>query len=341
MEGFISGNDGEIKGLKDLKASLGDVDDFLNNNNAPSSSHDDDSKSPETTPPSAPLPPAAATITTTTTSSASSSDLSYFKAPTFIPDLISPAVSFRSLCRSSTHTGPTNGKCPGFLQCNLVVLRKEDAFDFLLFCQRNSKSCPIVDVCENGSFNPTGITKSSDLRTDLPAYNVYSNGKLVQGNLSDVRSLWPTDGVAFLLGCSFTFDHVLIANRISARHIEMKRNVSMYRTNLKCREAGRFKGNVVVTMRPVKGGDVAKVVTLSCKYPEAHGAPIHIGSPEDLGITDLSKPDWGDPVEVREGEVPVFHACGVTSQEVIMSSGVSFAITHSPGCMFVSDKIID
>lgn len=148
MEGFISGNDGEIKGLKDLKASLGDVDDFLNNNNAPSSSHDDDSKSPETTPPSAPLPPAAATITTTTTSSASSSDLSYFKAPTFIPDLISPAVSFRSLCRSSTHTGPTNGKCPGFLQCNLVVLRKEDAFDFLLFCQRNSKSCPIVDVCE-------------------------------------------------------------------------------------------------------------------------------------------------------------------------------------------------
>ena len=170
---------------------------------------------------------------------------------------------------------------------------------------------------------------------------MYSNGKLVQGNLSDVRSLWPTDGVAFLLGCSFTFDHVLIANRISARHIEMKRNVSMYRTNLKWREAGRFKGNVVVTMRPVKGGDVAKVVTLSCKYPEAHGAPIHIGSPEDLGITDLSKPDWGDPVEVREGEVPVFHACGVTSQEVIMSSGVSFAITHSPGCMFVSDKIID
>jgi len=163
----------------------------------------------------------------------------------------------------------------------------------------------------------------------------------VRGNLPSVTDLWPSDGVAFLLGCSFTFDHVLMDNRIPCRHIESRCNVSMYRTNLNCREAGRFKGNVVVTMRPVRGGDVAKVVTLSCKYPQAHGAPIHIGSPGDIGISDLSKPDWGDAVEVREGEVPVFHACGVTSQEVIMKSGVEWAITHSPGCMFVSDTLID
>mmetsp|Transcript_9936 Transcript_9936/g.20248 ORF Transcript_9936/g.20248 Transcript_9936/m.20248 type:complete len:340 (-) Transcript_9936:43-1062(-) len=339
MEGFIPGGD-EIKGLKNLRASLSDVDSYLNPTTT-TSTLPDDSTTPETTPPTtttttllqqSPLPPPPSTT---------SPSLSYFKAPNFPPTLISPAVRFRSLCRSTTFTGPTNGQCPGFLQCNLVVLNKEDAFDFLLFCQRNPKACPIVDVCEAGGYNPRGITKEADLRTDLPAYNVYENGKLAQSNLTDVRSLWPTDGVAFLLGCSFTFDHVLIANNIPARHIEMGCNVSMYRTNLKCREGGKFKGRVVVTMRPVKGGDVAKVVTLSCKYPQAHGAPIHIGSPSDLGIADLSKPDWGDPVEVREGEVPVFHACGVTSQEAIMSSGVSWAITHSPGCMFVSDKVID
>jgi len=248
---------------------------------------------------------------------------------------LSPA-DLRAQCRTGAWTAPTAGQAPGYVQANLVVLPAEDAFDFLLFCQRNPKPCPLLEVCEPGDPVPRRIAPQADLRTDLPLYRVYRSGNLVE-TVADIRHLWRDDFVSFLIGCSFTFDHVLIRAGIPVRHVELNCNVPMYRTNIPCTPAGRFSGRLVVSMRPLRPGEAIRAVELTAPLPQVHGSPVHIGFPEQIGIDDLNRPDWGDPVPVKEGELPVFWACGVTPQAVALEAKVPLMITHSPGCMFVSD----
>lgn len=244
---------------------------------------------------------------------------------------------FRELVRSGEFVSPTNAVCPGYLQCNLVVLPQgKESFDFLLFCQRNKKACPLIEVCDVGSPHPHGVAKDADLRTDVPKYAIYKDGELVE-EVTDATPYWPENSVAFLIGCSFSYDGALMGAGIPLRSAEQGKNVPMYRSNLKCRSAGSLEGNMVVSMKPISALDVAKEVEITSKYPHAHGGPVCVGCPESIGVHDLDNPDWGDAVDMRPGEIPVFHACGVTPQSVLMDSKVPFAITHSAGYMFVTD----
>ncbi|CAL9554372.1 Putative hydro-lyase [Nocardiopsis dassonvillei] len=248
------------------------------------------------------------------------------------PAELSPRQA-RALFRSGLRT-PTSGFSPGYAQANLIALPREAAFDFLLFAQRNPKPCPVLDVTEPGRVSASVF--AGDLRTDLPAYRVYRHGEPVEER-TDVTDLWRDDLVAFLIGCSFTFEAPLLEAGIPVRHIEAGTNVAMYRTNRECRPAGRFRGPLVVSMRPVPADRVADAVRITSRYPAVHGAPVHVGDPAALGIADLSRPDYGDPVQVREGEIPVFWACGVTPQAAVTASAPEFAIGHAPGHMAVTD----
>ncbi|TFW06785.1 putative hydro-lyase [Oxalobacteraceae bacterium OM1] len=245
--------------------------------------------------------------------------------------------AFRLLCRSGSFTGPTAGAASPYIQANMMILPKEDAFDFLLFCQRNPKPCPLVEVLDPGQVEPH-CAPGGDIRTDLPGYRVFEHGRLVR-EVNDIREYWRDDFVTFLIGCSFSFEHALMAGGIPLRHVEQQRNVAMYKTNIPCRTAGRFGGNMVVSMRPVKSGDVARAVEISGRFPQVHGAPVHIGHPELIGIRDLSQPEFGDAVAIHDDELPVFWACGVTPQYVAELSRTPFCITHSPGKMFVTDLL--
>jgi uncharacterized protein YcsI (UPF0317 family) len=252
-------------------------------------------------------------------------------------DVPTDPQKFRELVRSREFVSPTNAVCPGHLQCNLVVLPQgKESFDFLLFCQRNKKACPLIEVCDVGSPHPHGVAQHADLRTDVPKYCIYRNGELVE-EVTDATPYWPENSVAFLIGCSFSYDGELMNAGIPLRSAEQGKNVPMYRSNIPCRSAGSLKGNMVVSMKPISALDVAKEVEITNKYPHAHGGPVCVGCPEAIGIQNLNDPDWGDAVEMQPGEVPVFHACGVTPQSVLMDSKVPFAITHSAGYMFVTD----
>src|SRR5947209_2718413 len=217
----------------------------------------------------------------------------------------------RRLARSGEHTGPTAGMALGHVQANLVIVPRDLAFDFLLFCQRNPKPCPLLDVTEPGSPEPKLVAAGADLREDLPRYRVYQHGELVDEPVN-LRGWWRDDLVGFLLGCSFTFENALLQAGVPVRHIEQGRNVPMYRTNIACRPAGAFRGPLVVSMRPLTPAQAVTATRVCGRFPRAHGTPVHFGDPAALGIRDLGRPDYGDPVEVRPGEVPVFWACGVT-----------------------------
>jgi uncharacterized protein YcsI (UPF0317 family) len=242
----------------------------------------------------------------------------------------------RQLFRTKQLEQPTTGMARGFTQANLAILKKDLAFDFLLFCQRNPKPCPILDVTEIGSPVPRLVAPGADLRTDIPRYRVYRNGELTD-EVSDITNYWEDDMVAFLIGCSFTFENALINNGIPIRYIEENRNVSMYKTNIPCTKAGKFEGPMVVSMRPMPEKDVVRAVQVTSRFPAVHGAPVHIGNPASIGIMDINKPDFGDPVTIKEGEVPVFWACGVTPQAVAMEVKPELMITHAPGYMFITD----
>lgn len=242
----------------------------------------------------------------------------------------------RAACRAGEHAEPTPGLALGYVQANLVVLPKDWAFDFLLFCQRNPKPCPLLDVTEPGDPEPKFVAAGSDLRTDLPAYRVWKHGELV-AEPTDITPYWRDDLVSFVIGCSFTFENALLAAGVPMRHIEAGTNVPMYRTNIACRPAGRFSGPMVVSMRPLTPDQALKATRICSRFPRAHGAPVHLGDPAAIGIRDINKPDFGDPVEIRAGELPVFWACGVTPQAAMMQAKPPFAITHKPGHMFLTD----
>jgi len=232
---------------------------------------------------------------------------------------------------------PTPAVALGFVQANLVVVPRELAFDFLLFCQRNPKPCPLLDVTEPGSPEPRLVAPGSDLRTDLPRYCVYRNGELID-EPTDLQRWWRDDLVAFVIGCSYTFENAMLKAGLPLRHIEMGCNVPMYRTNVACKPAGIFRGPMVVSMRPMTPAQAIHATQVTGRFPRAHGAPAHFGDPAAIGIRDLSRTDFGhDAVEVRPGEVPVFWACGVTPQAVAMEVRPPLLITHKPGHMFVTD----
>ncbi|MFB0536514.1 MAG: putative hydro-lyase [Anaerolineae bacterium] len=242
----------------------------------------------------------------------------------------------RAPIREGKWTKPTAGLALGYTQANLVILPEEWAFEFLLFCQRNPKPCPVLDVTDVGSPHPVRVAPEADLRTDLPKYRIYRNGKL-DTEVTQITDFWQDDMVAFLLGCSYTFEAALLEADVSVRHIEEGRNVPMYITNIECTPAGRFRGPMVVSMRPIPSRQVAKAVEVTARFPKAHGAPVHIGDPVAIGIEDLASPDFGDAVTVKEGEIPLFWACGVTPQVAAREARPELMITHAPGHMFITD----
>lgn len=245
-------------------------------------------------------------------------------------------VNVRQLIREGVITGPTAGMCAGYAQANLVVLSRDLAYDFLLFTQRNPKSCPVLEVSDVGSRLLKTIAKDADIATDIPKYRVYEHGELT-GEYTDVAKFWRDDLVSFLIGCSFSFESELLETDVPVRHIEENCNVPMYITNIPCEPAGVFSGNMVVSMRPIPYDQIVKSVLVTGAMPKVHGAPVHIGDPSVIGIKDINHPEFGDSVTINPGEVPVFWPCGVTPQAVIMNSKPDFVITHSPGHMLITD----
>jgi uncharacterized protein YcsI (UPF0317 family) len=258
-----------------------------------------------------------------------------------IPAETGTGAAARRMIRSGAWRKATASLAAGYLQANLVVLPQAFAYDFLLFCQRNPKPCPLLDVTEAGSYVPDpALAAAADLRTDLPLYRVYRDGRL-QREIDDLIDVWQPDFVSFLLGCSFTFEGALVSAGIPVRHLELGSNVPMFRTNIGCRAAGIFSGPLVVSMRPIPGRLVAEAVQITARFPDAHGVPIHIGDPSAIGIVALDRPDYGDPVPVHPAEIPVFWACGVTAQAVAQSARIPYMITHAPGHMFVTDRLVE
>lgn len=242
----------------------------------------------------------------------------------------------RNLIRAQKITGQTSGMCAGYAQANLCILPKDLAFDFLLFCTRNPRTCPLLEVGNAGSRLIREMAENADVATDFPKYRIWKNGVLTQ-EVHDISDLWQDDFVYFLIGCSFSFEAELIEAGVPVRHIEEGRNVPMFNTNIPLKPAGIFGGNMVVSMRPIPYDLVVKAVNVTAAMPRVHGAPIHIGNPEQIGIKDIFSPDYGDAVTVNDGEVPVFWPCGVTPQNAVMNAKPPIAITHAPGHMFITD----
>lgn len=242
----------------------------------------------------------------------------------------------RALVRRGELVRPTVGLAPDYAQANLVILPEDLAFDFLLFCQRNPRPCPILEVLEPGVYEPALTASGADLRVDIPLYRIYRHGAL-EAEETDITGYWHDGLVCFLIGCSFTFESALIRAGIRLRHAEEGKNVAMYATSVEAMSSGMFSGPIVMSMRPIHESKVVRAVQITSRFPAAHGAPLHIGNPARIGISDVKKPDYGDYVEIERDEVPVFWACGVTPQAVAMRSGPPLMITHSPGHMFVTD----
>ena len=248
-----------------------------------------------------------------------------------------PASEVRAIIRSGGWGAPTSGLSLGYVQANMIILPRDWAYDFLLYATRNPKPCPILDVTEAGNPEAKMIAPGSDVRTDLPKYRIWENGNLAD-EPGDIKSAWRDDLVAFMIGCSFSFESALLESGIGIRHIEENVNVPMYLTGVPCAPAGRFSGNVVMSMRPIPHNQVVKAATCTARFPSVHGAPMHIGDPSAIGVKDINRPEFGDAVTIRPGETPVFWACGVTPQAAVMKSKPPFAITHAPGYMFITDK---
>ncbi len=253
-------------------------------------------------------------------------------------NLVNAAHEARSRIRNGAYRGHTSGLAPGHVQGNLMILPRDLASDFLLFCQRNAQPCPILAVSEPGDPMLPSLGHDIDVRYDVPRYRVWIDGELVD-EPEDIASVWRDDLVTFVLGCSFSFEQALIEAGIPMRHIEQGTNVPMYITNIACEPAGVFHGQMVVSMRPMRPADAVRAVQVTSRFPRVHGAPVHIGLPHMIGIKDMRVPDFGDAVEVKDDELPVFWACGVTPQSVAMAVRPPFCVTHAPGAMLITDLL--
>ena len=249
---------------------------------------------------------------------------------------ISP-LELRKQIRSGEFTGNTSGYSQGYVQGNLCILPADWANDFLQFCQLNPKPCPLIGLASKpGDFNIAKLGTDLDIRTDIPSYRIFKDGEFQQ-EVNDISDYWRDDLVSFVLGCSFSFEEALIADGLEIRNVSEGVNVPMYRTSIDCAEAGRFSGKMVVSMRPMLPVDAIRAIQICTRLPSVHGAPIHFGNPGLIGIADINSPEFGDAVSIRENEVPVFWACGVTPQVALEKAKPPFCITHSPGCMLVTD----
>ncbi|HSV36658.1 MAG TPA: putative hydro-lyase [Ramlibacter sp.] len=253
---------------------------------------------------------------------------------------IQDAAHVRGLIRQGRWTSHTSGLASDHVQGNLVILPEAQASDFLRYCQRNPKPCPLLAVSEPGQALLPTLGSDINVCTDLPRYRVWRDGEMVD-ELSDITALWRQDLVAFVIGCSFSFEQALMQAGLPLRHVEQGKNVAMFRTSIATEAAGPFHGPLVVTMRPMKASAVVRAVQVTSRFPNVHGAPVHIGDPSLIGITDLSRPDYGDAVEVMPDELPVFWACGVTPQAAIRQARPAFCITHAPGAMLITDLLND
>ena len=242
----------------------------------------------------------------------------------------------RRAIRAGTYRAPTAGIAHGFVQGNLAILPASLAAEFQRFCHLNPKPCPLLAASAPGDFRLPTLAEDLDIRTDVPRYRVFRHGELVD-EPTDIRAHWRDDLVAFVLGCSFSFEEALIEDGMELRHIASGSNVPMYRTSIATTPVGPFRGPMVVSMRPLRPDRAIRAVQITSRFPSVHGAPVHIGMPELVGIADLARPDYGDAVEVRADELPVFWACGVTPQAVIAAVKPPFSITHAPGAMLVTD----
>ena len=252
--------------------------------------------------------------------------------------LIRTGRDARLAIRGGHYRGDTSSMAPGYVQANLAIIPSAWAYDFLKFCQRNPKPCPLLGVGETGQVAIPGLAEDLDIRRDVSGYRVWRDGRLA-GDVPDLMELWQKDWVTFAIGCSFSFEQALQANGITVRNVEQDVNVSMFITNIQTERSGPFGGPLVVTMRPMKAKDAIRAVQITARYPKVHGAPIHFGDPAQIGIRDLSRPDYGDAVQLHEGEVPVFWACGVTPQTAIQQAGLPICVTHVPGHMLVTDLL--
>jgi len=256
------------------------------------------------------------------------------QTPSTLPDV----WRTRALIRSGTLTTHTSGLAHDHVQGNVVILPQALAEDFLRFCQRNPKPCPLLAVSEPGDPTLPTLGRDIDIRTDVPRYRVWRHGELVE-EPTHIASYWRKDLVTFVIGCSFSFEQALLDAGLAMRHIDERKNVAMYRSSLMTEAAGPFRGPVVVSMRPMIAAAAIRAIQVTSRFPDVHGAPIHIGDPALIGIRDLSKPDYGDPVDVLADELPVFWACGVTPQAALMHARPELAITHAPGSMLITDLL--
>jgi uncharacterized protein YcsI (UPF0317 family) len=254
-----------------------------------------------------------------------------------MPQTPQSGLAARLDIRSGTHRGPTSSLAPGYVQANLAILPQALAGDFMQFCQRNPKPCPLIGVSAPGDFRIPALAEDLDIRTDVPRYRVWRDGALAD-EPTDLKRWWRDDLVTFAIGCSFSFEQALVEDGIELRHITCDCTVPMYRTSIETTAAGPFRGPLVVSMRPMRPADAIRAIQITTRFPAVHGAPVHIGKPQMIGIADLAKPDYGDAVPVRDDEIPVFWACGVTPQSVIAAARPEFCITHYPGTMLVTDR---
>jgi uncharacterized protein YcsI (UPF0317 family) len=250
----------------------------------------------------------------------------------------STPAEVRAAVRVGAWSGHTSGLAERHVQGNVVILPKAQADDFLRYCQRNPKPCPLLAVGDAGEPSLPTLGQGIDIRSDLPRYRVWRDGALAD-EPTDIGALWRDDFVTFVLGCSFSFEQALIDEGVRLRHVDEGRNVAMFRTNVATQPAGPFGGPLVVTMRPLPAAAAIRAVQITSRFPAVHGAPVHLGDPSLIGIADLSRPDYGDAVAVLDDEVPVFWACGVTPQAALENARLPLAITHAPGCMLVTDRL--
>ena len=245
------------------------------------------------------------------------------------------AKALREKIRNGTFDRTTSGAAGDNVQANIVILPKSYAFDFLLYAMRNRKAVPVIEVMEDGKVE-SSYAEGSDIRTDVPKYNIYRDGELKE-TVTDITEYWQDDFVTFLIGCSFTFEQALLEAGLEVKHINEQKNVAMYRTDIKTESAGIFSGELVVSMRPFKKELVQKASDVTAQFPDMHGRPVHHGDPSEIGIRDISDPEYGEPIDIDSDEEPVFWACGVTPQNAALNARPSIMITHNPGHMFVTD----
>jgi uncharacterized protein YcsI (UPF0317 family) len=252
--------------------------------------------------------------------------------------LLSPSM-LRQKIRQNQFSSNTSGYCSGYVQANLCILPQQQAHEFLQFCQLNPKPCPLIGMSATpGDYQIPSLGKDIDLRTDVPQYRIFEHGRPI-AQVCDIRDYWRNDLVAFVLGCSFSFEEALLADGLEVRNLTEGVNVPMYRSSIQCQPAGTFSGNMVVSMRPFKAADAIRAIQICSRFPAVHGAPVHFGDSAEIGIRHLNQPDFGDAVTIRAKEHPVFWACGVTPQVAVEQSKPPFCITHAPGAMLVTDQL--